>query len=99
MFSFLLGTNRVFAHHNRTFTPCSQTDLRKTAALYAIQELSQNPCNCFSDASQQNKSLSIATDLNAFKLFKYLIHFSVTLLTRGCPSQFYLCIIFEIKLC
>ena len=78
MFSSLVGTNRVFAHHNRTFTPCSQTDLTKTAP-YAIPELSQNPCNYFSDASQQPKCLSIATGLIVFKLFKYLIHCSLTL--------------------
>ena len=80
MFSSLIDTNQDFAHHNHTFTPCSQIDLTKTTALYAIPELFQNPCNCFSDASQQNKCLSIATDLIAFK---YWIHCSLTLTVTG----------------
>ena len=83
MFPSLKETKRVFAHHNRTFTPCSQTDLTKTTALYAIPKLSQNPCNSFSDASQQNTYLSITTDLIVFKLLKYLIHCSLTLSDTG----------------
>ena len=45
--------------------------LIKTTALYAIPELSQNPCNCFSDAAQQNKChhLNIVFDPLFFDTF------------------------------
>ena len=51
MFCPLIDTNRVFLHHNRTFTPCSQNSLTETTALHVIPELSQYPCNCLSDTS------------------------------------------------